>query len=248
MRTLPLLAAVLLACAPVAAQDALLRPGSAAVAGDSVQERTETFDIHQRDAGRWLQIGQITLRTMRATVDGRDAVVRTEKTWIDDALVQADSFVLDRRTPAPVVVRTSGVESSRWLHFGAGGRLRTIEDGDWGADTAHVELAESVFLAGLTDLMLGALPLAEGYAADLGVYDPMGGAGTVRVAVEGREEMTLDSGARAAVWRVRVSDEASGGTYWMDRESHTLVQYQNGAGTMRIVRASGRPSRSRAAR
>jgi hypothetical protein len=189
----------------------------------------------------------MTLRTVRATVDGREAVVRTEETWIGDELVQADSFVLDRRTLAPIAVRQEGMEATRWLHFGEG-RLRTIDDGDWGADTADVELAESTFLSGPTDLMLGALPLAEGYTVDFAVYDPVVGFDTVRVAGVAREALRLESGARVAVWRVRVLHDATGGTYWLDRESHALVQYETGARTVRIVRAAPDAGRSRPAR
>ncbi|HEV3049481.1 MAG TPA: hypothetical protein VGX50_04195 [Longimicrobium sp.] len=247
MRTLPLLAAVLLASAPAGAQQ-VLRPGSAGIVAASLRERTETFDILERDAGGWIPLGEMTLRTVWATVEGRQAVVRTEQTWIDDELVQADSVVLDRRTLAPITARQQGVESSRWLHFGEGGRLRTIDGGDWGADTADVELAEAAFLFGLTDLVLGVLPLAEGYTADFAVYDPEIGFDTVRVVVEAREELRLDSDARVAVWRVRVLDDATGGTYWMDRESHALVQYENGARTLRIVRAAPGGGRSRPAR
>jgi hypothetical protein len=248
MRALPLLAALLLASAPAAAQQ-VLRPGSAGVAAASLRERTETFDLLARDAGGWMPLGEMTLRTVRATVDGRDAMVRTEETWIDDERVQADSFVLDRRTLAPVSVRQQGVEASRRLHFGDGGRLRTIhDDGDWGADTADVELPEAAFLSGLTDLVLGALPLAEGYTANFAVYDPEIGFDTVRVTEVVREELRLDSDARVPVWRVRVLHDASGGTYWLDRESHALVQYENEARTVRIVRAATGDARSRPAR
>lgn len=247
MRILPLLAAVLLASTPAAAQQ-VLRPGSAGIAAHAPRERTETFHILERDAGRWMPLGEMTLRTVHATADGREAVVRTEETWIDGELVQADSFVLDRRTLAPIAAHTSGVEASRWLHFGEGGRLRTIDDGDWGADTAEVELAEPAFLLGLTDLMLGALPLAEGYTADFAVYDPEIGIDTVRVARVEREELRLESDARVPVWRVRVLHDATGGTYWMDRESHALVQYENDARTLRIVRAAPGDGRSRPAR
>lgn len=247
MRTPSLLAALLLASAPAAAQQ-VLRPGSAEIAADSLRERTETFDILAREAGGWMAVGEMTLRTVRAAVDGRDAVVRMEKTWIDDELVQADSFVLDRRTLAPIAARQEGVEVTRWLHFGRGGCLRTIHDSGWGGDTADVELAESIFLSGTTDLMLGALPLAEGYTVDFAVYDPVIGIDTVRVAGVEREELRLESDARVPVWRVRVLHDATGGTYWMDRESHALVQYENGARTLRIVRAAPGAGRSRPAR
>lgn len=248
MRIFPTLAALLLACAPaVAAQPDLLRPGSAEVAGDSVAERTATFDISTFEDEGWTVVGQITLRTQRAAVEGRSAVVRTETTMFDGEVAQVDSFVLDRRTLAPVVIRSDGVESSRSVQFGEG-RVRTIDDGDWGADTADADLPEPVFAAGLTDLMLAALPLAEGYAARLAVYDPDSGEGVVWATVEGAEELALPGGSRAAVWRVRVADDATGGTYWLDRESRTLVRYENGGGTLRIQRAGPGPARSRPVR
>lgn len=247
MRTVPLLAAVLLACAPAAAQHAVLRPGSAEVAAGSIPAGTEMFEVSALTRGTWTPVAQMTLRTTRVTLDGRDAVVRTEQTWIHDELAQVDSFVLDPRTLAPVRVRSAGMESGRSMDFRDGG-VRTIEDGDWGADTAEVDLPEPVFAAGLTDLMLAALPLAEGYSARLAVWDMEEGAAVVWATVEGAEELAVPSGARVPVWRVRVADDATGGTYWLDRESRALVQYENGPGTVRARRAAPGAGRSRPTR
>lgn len=245
IRNLVLVAAVL-ACAPAAAQDAVLHPGSAPVAGERIGAWVETFDYLISEDGEYVRIGEMTMRTTIASVEGREAVVRTETTTFRDEVAQVDSFALDRRTLAPIVVRADGVAASRWLRFGGAG-VRVVEDGEGGADIVD-ELPGLVFYAGSTDLLLAALPLADGYAARLAVYDPEVGMDTIHVRVEAEERLPLSGGASAAVWRVLVSGDASGGWYWMDRESRTLVQYQTGSGTVRLVRAaagrgSARPTR-----
>jgi hypothetical protein len=247
MRNLPQLAAVLLACAPAAAQDAVLHPGSAPVAAERIGRRVETFDYLVSEDGEWMRIGEMTLRTALATVEGREAVVRTETTWLEDKVAQVDSFALDRRTLAAIVLRSDGVEASRWLRFGDAG-VRVVDDGDWGADTADLELPGPVFYAGSTDLLLAALPLGDGYAARLVVYDPDLGLDTIRIRVEAEERVPRAGGAGTPVWRVWVSGDATGGWYWMDRESRTLVQYQTGSGTVRIIRAAPGRGRTRTAR
>lgn len=244
-RKLVLLAAVL-ACAPAAAQDAVLHPGSAPVVGERIGARIETFDYLVSEDGEYVRLGEITTRTAIASVEGREAVVRTETTTFGDEVAQVDSFVLDRRTLAAIVVRSDGVAASRWLRFGDAG-VRVVEDGDGGADMSE-ELPGPVFYVGATDLLLAALPLADGYAATLAVYDPEVGMDTIGVRVEAEERLPLSGGASVPVWRVRVSGDASGGWYWMDRESRTLVQYETGSGTVRLVRAAAGRGRARPTR
>jgi hypothetical protein len=245
IRNLVLLAAVL-ACVPAAAQDAVLHPGSAAVAGERIGARIDTFDYMVPEDGEFVRVGELTMQTSIACVEGREAVVRTETTSFDEEVAQVDSFALDRRTLAAIVVRSDGVEGSWWLRFGGAG-VRMVEGDELGADTSDVELSGPVFYVGSTDLLLAALPLADGYAATLAVYDPDLGMDTIRVRVEAAERL-LSGGAGATVWRVWVSGDASGGWYWMDQESRTLVQYQTGSGTVRLVRTVAGRGRARPTR
>lgn len=244
-RNLPLLA-LLLACAPAAAQDAVHHPATAGMAGERITARTETLEFASAADRGWETLGDMTLRTVLATVDGREAVVRTETTRIDGEVVQVDSFALDRRTLAAIVLRSDGVEASQSLHFGAT-EVLVVDDGDWGADSARYQVPGPVFLANSTDLLLAALPLAEGFTTRLAVYDPEVGLDTMAVRVEAAEELALPSGARAAVWRVWTSSNLTAGWYWMDRESRTLVQYQTGSGTTRLIRAAPGRGRTRTA-
>jgi hypothetical protein len=246
MRIHPLAAALLLACAcaPAAAAQ-LLRPGDVRVAA-VLAEGAEGYDIHLGGEDD-TPMGQMMLRTRLATLDGTPALVRTEEMWMDALLVQVDSFILHRATLAPLrLVRIAEGETVS-MEFVDGG-VRTIYAD--GADTADaVPVPEPVFLGGTTDLLLGALPLAAGYTARLALYDPDEGFGTMEVRVEAAEQLVLGPGGRAVpTWRVRVMDAGAAATYWMDRESRTLVQFRSAETGVLIVRTREGRGRARPTR
>jgi hypothetical protein len=248
MRIHPLAAAVLLGCvcAPAAAQD-VLRPGSATVSPQTIGDRAEEFDVYAGESEGRGPIGRMTLRTRVVMDGGEAAVVRTEVLSIDDEVVQVDSFTLHRQTLAPLQSRSTYTETGVSLEF-APGTVRQVDDGDWGADTVDVTLPEPVFLSGTTDLLLAALPLAPGYRARLAVYDADEGIGTVAIDVEVIEEVALPEGGSVSTWRVAVDENGSASTYWMDRESRTLVQFESAGGAFRVVRSRGGRSRARPTR
>lgn len=245
MRIPLLLVPLLLCAAPAAAQD-VVRPGSAQVAGDSIPERMDEFEMYDLEDDTE-PFGEMRLRTRFTTIGGVEAIARKEMVLVEGDLVQADSFALERRTLAPLHVRIGGQEQTVWLDFGPGRVRKTIE-GDWGADTTHVALDAPVFYAAAMDLLLGALPLAEGYTAQVALYEWVEDRRqTVRIRVEEAETLRLPGGGRARTWRVDVPEGGSAGTYWMDRESRTLVQYESMDG-MRIVRSRAARSRARPTR
>jgi hypothetical protein len=236
------------ACAPAAAaQNAVLRPGSAQVSTRSVGSHVLEFDVEQGDGEGRGPVGRMTIRTRLTSVGGEEVLVRTEAIWMDDELVQTDSFTLNRRTLAPMAVHSANVETGVELEF-TSGSVRQVDDGDWGTDTTDVPLPEPVFAAGVTDLLLGTLPLAPGYAARLAVYDADDGIDTVGIEVQGMEDVAVPGGARVPAWRVAVTEGWRVSTYWMDRESRTLVQFESADGSLRVVRSPGSRSRARPTR
>jgi hypothetical protein len=235
------------ACAPAAgAQTVVLRPGSAGVLAENVGGGVQEFDLIEED-GNGEPAGRMIIRTRLVPVDGTPAIVRTETIWMDDELVQVDSFALDRRTLAPLALRSTSIETGVQLDF-APGTVRKVDDGDWGADTSDVALPEPVFLGGSTDLLLGSLPLARGYTAKLAVFDAQDGIDTISVEVEAMEDVALPEGGSVSAWRVAVTEGWLVSTYWMDRESRTLVQFESADGSFRIVRSRGSRSRARPTR
>ncbi|HEX6041962.1 hypothetical protein [Longimicrobium sp.] len=94
---------------------------------------------------------------------------------------------------------------------------------------------DGAFLAGSMDLLLGALPLADGYTAALAVRDEEDGAPLVAdVRVAGREEVRTDRGPVRA-WRISVAGSGSEGTYWLREDTRTLVQFVAADRGMRMV-------------
>lgn len=245
MRIIHLLAALLLCAAPAAAQE-VLRPGSGQVHGEQIPERRDRFEMW--DAGAPEPMGELSLTTRVGTVDGREVIARKEMTRVGGDLVRSDSFAVERRTLAPLYVRESGEVQTVWLTF-APSAVEIVIEADWGTDSIRASLEAPAFVAGTTDLLLGALPLAEGYTAQASVFSwQVESAVTLAITVEGDEMLRLPDGGRVRTWRVAVNGDGSAGTYWMDRESHTLVQYQTADGEMRIVRSRGPRSRAREVR
>ncbi|HEX2077824.1 MAG TPA: hypothetical protein VHG08_08950 [Longimicrobium sp.] len=239
------------ACAPAAARaqtqaDSLLRPGSAQVDGRVIPEGVESLMMYV-DPGNRRMDASITLRTRLATVDGTEAIVRTETFWQGDEVVQVDSFVLHRETLAPLSRWSAGPQGLVRVEF-VPGMARTARAGEWGRDSAEVPLPQPVFLAGTTDMLLGALPLREGYSARLAVYNVDEGVTSIDISVVGQEQVALPSGGRAAAWEVEVREAGPPVTYWVDRESHTLVQYASEGGVIRFVREPPGPQRRRETR
>jgi hypothetical protein len=248
MRIHPIPAALLLACAcapAAAAQNEVVRPGSAAVRTEGVDNTVDEFDVVSGD-GQGEPIGRMTIRTRLVPMGGAGLLVRTETIWMGDEVVQVDSFTLDRQTLAPFSMHSSSGESAVRLEFSPGS-VRRVEDGDWGADTSDVPLPEPVFPAGITDLLLGALALRPGYVAELAVYDAQDGIDTITIEVEAMEDVPVPGGSVSA-WRVAVTEGVLVSTYWMDRESHRLVQFESADGSLRIVRSGGIRSRARPTR
>lgn len=248
MRLHPFAAAALLACAcapAAAAQDEVVRPGSAEVWTERVDNTVEEFDVVSGDS-QGEPIGRMTIRTRLIPVGREGLVVRTETIWMDDEVVQVDSFALDRQTLTPFSMHSSAAGSGVRLEF-TPGSVRRVDGGDWGADTSDVPLPEPVFAAGTTDLLLGSLRLRPGYVARLAVYDTQDGIDTISIEVEAIEDVPVPGGSVSA-WRVAVTEGYLTSTYWMDRESRTLVQFESADGSLRIVRSRGSRSRARPTR
>lgn len=237
------------ACAPAAAArtqtaaDSLLRPGSAEVDGRVIPEGIESLGMYVEPGSRRMD-ASITLRTRVATVGGTPAIVRTETFWQGDEVVQVDSFVLHRETLAPLFRWSAGPHGVVEVDFAAGTATR-VRLTEGGPDTTEVPLPRPVFLAGTSDMLLGALPLREGYSARLAVYNVDEGVTSISVDVVGEATVALPGGGSVAAWEVSVREPGPPVTYWVDRQSHTLVQFESEGGVIRFTREPTGPQRRR---
>ncbi len=231
-------AATLLAAIPAACQSGLrqIGPGSAEVQAGEVRERADTLDLLMVQGGAAQATGMVVLRTAPGEAQG--VLLRVERvTDGDGSLVVLDSFTVDRGTLAPRTVHARGGTGTRTLRWEAG---RVRGRGAQG-DTIDVAAGEPAFYANSVDMVLAALPLAEGYEAGVRFSGGDVQNGVTPVRVTGREEVATGDGGRCRAWRVEVGGSGHAGTYWMGADDRALVRFDGGGG-VRILRRSGCPA------
>jgi hypothetical protein len=245
MRVPVFLTAALLALgAPLAAQPAAapadtVRPGSPTLRMEHLATRADTFELwtHTRRQG-WTMAGTMELRTTRSEDFGPALIERAETVRMEGEVVQYDEWVLDRDSLAPISYRSGdGEEWPTSIGFSEG-QVHGWYERD---ERIREALTERRFLAASMDLVLGALPLAPGAAYVLPTWDPEQRDGWVTVRVAGLEDLEGDGERPVRAWRVDVQGGPNQGTYWLDRASHALVQYQGADVRLVRVSASHRP-------
>jgi hypothetical protein len=245
MRVSPVLI-LILAAAPLAAQSAAapadtVHVGSPSLRVDRLATRTDTMEMWTRSRRRGETLeGIVILHTELPEGFGPPLIERTETVRVEGAVVSEDRWMLDRPSLAPLSYRSREEESER-ISIGFYNRgARGWREGENGREEVSDTLPLPRFLAGSMDLLLGTLPLSPGAAYVLPVWDAADGAGWAAVRVAGLEDLE-GSGPPIRAWRVEVEGVSSQGTYWLDRESHALVQYVGAE--YRLVRVSGRARR-----
>ncbi|MGQ9686878.1 MAG: DUF3108 domain-containing protein [Thiobacillaceae bacterium] len=106
--------------------------------------------------------------------------------------------------------------------------------------SASVDVSENALDNDQLLMTLRAAPFAEGYSAGLvTVVSANASRLNTTIRVTGQEAITVPAGTYQA-WRVELDFGAAKQTAWYEVEApHNLVQYDNGANTMRLVAAAG---------
>jgi hypothetical protein len=229
--------AALAQAAPALPPDAV-GPGAAVLRPVQVREGTDTLGMVMTVNGRTLPIGMLVVETRRVTGPGGVAAVeRVETTTARIVASTVDTFVVQIAGLAAVSQRT---HEERVVALDYAGRTvrGTITEGG-AAGRVDVTLPTPVFYDNAMDLILGALPLAEGYTASLPVYDDeSGGVAWRQVRVAGSDELPGESGM-ADAWRVETVRGTTRSTYWMDKRTRRMLRWAlpvAGGGEIRIVR------------
>lgn len=211
-----LLAAALLAPCPGAAQ-AHVEPGSPLLDASRIQAGIETL-VHVRpgNGGDSLTY-MLLLDTRHAGAAGRETIIRAERVPVQTGSFVLDSFAVVRRTLAPVF--TKGAQFAFTFNRTTGGK----------------------FYINSIDLVLRALPLADGFSAMLPTYDPVESRTfDRRVIVEGVEDVPTVDGGVCRAWRVHITgrdDDAQ--RFWISAASHALVRHQRDGASDYLVRMQG---------
>jgi hypothetical protein len=114
-----------------------------------------------------------------------------------------DTVVVLRQTLAPVRHRSVNARRTMSLDFDRATVKGAVTPAGGAAQPVDVTGGEPMFDAGVLELVLRSLPLADGYAAKLPVYvHEAGGAVSVTVRVTGSERITLADGTSVDSWVV----------------------------------------------
>ena len=229
MRLFSLLGAVLLAAAPVLAQEAVpLIPGHQDLVPDALSYSDQTFDVRTVEPNQ--SLGTIT---QTATMDGAYVVVVTDANVPQLGQVGRDSVRILRASLAPdyvVVTAPNGTVST--VNFNA---LRVV--GSYGPAgrtlPIDLELKEPAFHAGSSVLASGAalvaraLPFEEGFVGTFSTFSPTQRLGEATLTVAGREDVPTMGGETVSAWVVEESAMPGGPaqrTYYVDPETRDLVR------------------------
>jgi hypothetical protein len=244
----PTRAALLLALLPTAAlaQQAPVpapshrpvSPGAAEVRPRPVREGTDTLQMVMEKDGVEIPVAQLVMETrLDRSAPGGPVIRRVETTTSRMVASTVDTFAVAAATLEPVSQRTYETRAVA-LDYDSAGVHGTITEG---GQTGRVDLRlpVRVWYDNSMDLLLGALPLAEGYEASLPTYDDATGTIAWRnIRVAGTEQIAGPLGAVTA-WRVETSRGGSSSVYWMDRTTGLMLAWSqklaNGA-ELRIVR------------
>lgn len=174
----------------------LLVPGAPSLDPSRIREGTDSLVVMVVQGDQISIAGRMVFGTRRVG----DVVGRTERmSGLEGVEASVDSFALDARTLSPT------------YRVAAGHEIRT---------------PGKAFHPNSVDLVLAALPLAEGYAAELALETEGADlAPTASVSVHGTESIRLPSGETCPSWSVRVTIGDQTGLYLLSMQSHALVRY-----------------------
>jgi hypothetical protein len=244
--------ALVLAAAPLAAQRSapplLGHPARTSATPPAARPALRTTHLADRsdtllilvDRAEAIPVGTRVLRTALTSDAGRETLMRVE-TVRDTAGkdVRVDSVVVLRASLSPLAQAVRDSRGTRSLRF-EGGRARGESVARGVRSAVDAAVPADAFPGGSLDLVLGALPLREGFSARVAVFDAARSsmaASTVQVV--DYETTRVGDGSTCRAWRVLVSGGPDAGSYWIEDRSRVLVRFEGAGSPLRMVRRSG---------
>lgn len=199
-----------------------IRPGDPALNAEriAVGEDTLLYLFPHEDG---LYVGALLrLQTYAQSAGDSSALVRVERTLgPDDEPLHVDSFAVTRTSLAPLHQSTITPDGS-----------------------SHIATFDGhAFYSNAMDMILAALPLREGYVANLILTTGQpSGEQIAYVEVHERAPVATATGSECLAWRIQVTTEGGSGTYWINDDPRLLVRYVPLDESMVIARKDGCPA------
>jgi hypothetical protein len=187
---------------------------------------TDSADIFVVSDGREQHLARTTWTATMTECDGRQALELRVGTGLNyvtciDAASHAPILTRYRSARDSFDVRFRGSIARGWVVWGGQPRREINET-----------FASVPFVGVAVEHLLGAFPLAEGYATEIELYAPYAPVGRNRLRVIRSERIDFRGTAREA-WLVELSSAGRPGQnvrrFWIDRETGRLLQRENGS-------------------
>jgi hypothetical protein len=242
-RLLLVLAAAVVPASAVAQHAIEIQPGSRELDASRIAPRTDTMVVLQRVEGREVQLIRLEVRTARTDAGGGPVLVRTQRALDSNGnQVLSDSFTMAAATLAPL-------EYGWRYETGPGGirveglSVRGVNTTGYAERVIDLRLSAPSFFRSQLDLLLTALPLAQGRAFGWRVLvEEEGRESRMEARVAGTDRVRTMSGGACDAWRVEVRFGLGASNYWIERGTGELLQYKEGPMTYRILRHRSCPS------
>ncbi|HEX7118653.1 MAG TPA: hypothetical protein VF212_07700 [Longimicrobiales bacterium] len=207
-----------------AAEPPVLLPGDEAVDGRRIAPGTTELRLLVSQNGQVQQLATITEQIREVEVEGRAALERVQIVRMPMG-VATDTVVVLRETLAPVRHRSHNPQRVMALDFAGAKITGTITPASGAVQPIDVELDGPVFDSNPLDLVVRALPLAEGYAVSIPLYlHEAGGKFQVVARVTGSEAVDLGDGATEDAWVVDVEAAGQSSRFWISKTSREMLR------------------------
>ncbi|HEY9425601.1 MAG TPA: hypothetical protein VIR34_00495 [Gemmatimonadaceae bacterium] len=169
------------------------------------------------------ELGVMTSSTQYADYMGRPAIlfVRAVPTPKGDVV---DSVLVLRHTLAPVWEHSHQPTKTMLLSFTDSAVIGEWAPADSTMRSVHHPVPRPVFNATAQGLLIGSLPLAEGYRTLIPIYSfELGGMELDTLSVVGTARVKMRSGGERDVWKLAFADPFITATFWVDRETRRVL-------------------------
>jgi hypothetical protein len=239
LRSLLACATIIMFAATMAAQEAPLPPRPpipppARLDPSRVAPYHQSFRMVMVQNGEEQQVGSLEDQVTLAAANGKPAIIRVQDVHSPTGSM-LDSAVADPASLAPRWHSSHGERRNLSLQFAPAHVTGLYKDTGDPPIPVDDKVGENVFDSNMLDVLISAMPLAEGYAGRLTVYlYDAGGAIPVDVTVTGSDKIgELDTWVTAVRMGGRVA------RYYMGKTDHRVAQIVSVAGggvELRIVR------------
>jgi dipeptidyl aminopeptidase/acylaminoacyl peptidase len=199
--------------------------GNAAISTARISTDTATRRLVLIQGGQERDVGTLRGELTLADIGGRPALVRVQTLSSQMLGTSTDTIVLDRATLAPIRLRSVNMRRTMSLDFRQDSIVGSVAPAGGAAQTIAIRPDTALFDSNTIDLLVRALPLAEGYAVRHPIYLHEGGGKMwVTSRVTGSERVADEGGALVDAWVVESKIGPQTVKYWIAKDSRDVLQ------------------------